>query len=308
MIDVSLVLTTYNDSKEIKDFLNNIVSNQIVKPSEVVIVDGGSTDDTVDEVKRFAANSDVSFNIISDGKRRNISEGINEGIRHSSNDWVVIAGTGNKYGPDFLKILFEQVETSTAEIIYGPIVGDDSTTFSYIFNRYFLKGNVPQDLGASNHGVLIRKTVFAEIGYFWEHFIYAGEDTEFFARAEKRGIRSIYIKEAFSLWDTPKTVKEYLKKMKVNSIADWQIFPCKTIWKRIIVQILFLVLFLFFVFLNKWFLLLLLPLVFLIGFKKKTKNIFSTLLGMINRYVMIYFYLKNIKYSEKKYHIPDKLY
>ena len=162
---------------------------------------------------------------------------------------------------------------------------------------------INQLIWASNHGVLINKKIFEKYGYFYEKFIYAGEDTEFYIRLKNNFVKAYYEKEAILYWDTPQTVNEYLKKMRVNSIADWQIFKRRKVWIKIITPIILLILYSILVLLNPCFTLLILPLIACIAVKKRTFNILAILLGIITKYVMVYYYLKNIKYSNSKYHI-----
>ena len=53
-IDLSIVIATYNGEQFLKDQLTSIV-NQKVKPQSVYISDDGSTDSTIEIVKKFAA-------------------------------------------------------------------------------------------------------------------------------------------------------------------------------------------------------------------------------------------------------------
>lgn len=307
MVEFSIVVTTFNDSKFISSFLDGITKEQTVQPKEVVVVDGGSKDSTVEELLNYSNNADVRIRVISDGKRRNIAEGINEGIKQSLTDWVIIMGTGNSYNPEFIQMLLERQEKTSAKVIYSSIIGVEKTKFAHVFNQYFLRGNRPQDLDASNHGVLIHKSVFQEIGYFWENFVYAGEDLEYFARVRRNKIECSCVEEASAYWETPQTLKEYLKKMKVNSIADWQMFEKKHILKNTFVQLFILLLYIICIIICPWSGILIIPLLIVLGIKKKTKNVFALLLGITNRYVMIYYYIKNYKYSETEYHVPDEL-
>jgi glycosyltransferase involved in cell wall biosynthesis len=52
---VSLVTTVLNEEKTIEKFLDSVIS-QTRKPEEVVIVDGGSTDETLEKVQKFKSS------------------------------------------------------------------------------------------------------------------------------------------------------------------------------------------------------------------------------------------------------------
>ena len=298
---ITIVITTFNDSNSVIELLDNIRGQTLI-PTSIIIVDGGSQDDTVQLVKQYAKSSDLSVDIISDG-RKNIAEGFNYGIRHASTEWVLLMGTGNSYNNRFIEELMRIGSSYKDKVVYSSIIGINKTKFGYIFNKYFLNGNSGGDYGASNHGVLIHNSVFLKYGYFWEGFFYAGEDTEFFNRLNDCGVGMRYNEKAISYWESPQNWKEYINKMKVNSIADWQIERNRIILLRCAALLFFLFTALCLAYFSLFGLILLLSLLFLIvAFLKKTFNIYSVLLGMLSKYVMLFFYIKNAKYRNKKYH------
>ena len=300
MLPVSVVLTTYNDAKTIQIFLKNICE-QSVSPEEILIVDGGSSDDTVNLVKKFNKKSKSIIIIVNDGQRRNISEGLNEGIKKAKNEWILVLGTGNRYDNNFIKKLWEAKKVSQCQVFYSNVLGQESTKFSKIFNLYFLNGNKKFDWGATNHGVLLNKDIFRKFGLFWEGFHYAGEDTEFFKRLDNAMVICKYVKCAVLYWETPKTLAEFQKKMQVNAIADWQIYSTKKIILKIIGSLTAILLFFILLFLSTYSLVLLLFLILIISIKKKTLNITAISLGIITRYILIWYYFKQRKFSHKQY-------
>ena len=303
MEKISIATTTFNDEKTIIPVLNQLL-NQTVLPDEIVIADGGSKDKTVSVIKEYAQKSPVKILVISDGKRRNIPQGFNDAIKNAHNPWILVMGTGNSYREDFIEQLLMAKQGTKAKVLYSTIIGNETTRFGHWFNQYFLRGNKVQDLDISNHGMLINREVFEQIGYFWESFIYAGEDFEFARRVHKNKIESCWVKDAIAYWDTPQTWKDYKKKMNVNSIADWQIEDSKTILKRCGLQIFALLVYIAVVLWKPALFSLLIPMIVLIGVKKKTKSIPAIILGVFNRYLMIWYYLKNRKYKNFQYHIP----
>lgn len=302
-MNISVAVTTFNDETTIIPILQQFI-NQTYKPTEIVIADGGSKDRTIEVVETFAGPSEVPIRVIADGIKRNIPKGFNDAIKNTNCDWVLVVGTGNDYEKDFIEKFVAEQKEKQAKVYYCTIIGNETTAFAHCFNQYFLRGNKAQDLNISNHGMLIHKSVFKEHGYFWENFIYAGEDLEFPIRLHKKGVESVWVKNAIAHWDTPQTWKEYKKKMNVNSIADWQIFDKSVILKRCMLQILALFAYIALGVMIPWFYLLIIPALVLVGYKKKTANIGAVLLGLYTRYYMIYLYAKNRKYAAEAFHIP----
>lgn len=304
---ISIAMTTFNDEKTIIPVLDQLL-NQTSLPDEIVVADGGSSDKTVEIIERYAEmySNVVNIRVISDGKRRNISQGFNDAIKNTHNQWVLVMGTGNSYKTDFIEKMSTSQQSTEAKVLYCTIIGNETTIFAHWFNQYFLRGNKIQDLDISNHGMLIDKSIFEQIGYFWESFVYAGEDFEFSRRVHKYNIKSFWVKEAVAYWDTPQTWQEYKKKMKVNSIADWQIENASKIKLQCITQSLIFLIYLAFSIWKPALFLLLLPVIAVIAYKKHTLSVPAICLGLFNRYLMIWYYAKNKKYADVYYHIPEE--
>ena len=304
IIPASVVLTTYNDATSILTFLKNICE-QSIYPKEILIVDGGSSDETIKFVMEFEKKTKMNIVLINDGKRRNISEGLNEGIKRTKNEWILILGTGNHYESDFIKKLWDAKKLSSCQVFYSNVLGQDNSNFSKLFNLYFLNGNKESDWGASNHGVLIDRDIFRKYGLFWEGFYYAGEDTEFFNRLHKAKVHCEYVKSALLYWETPKTMVEFQKKMQVNAIADWQIQSSRKIIFKMIGLLTASLLLLILTYFSLHTLLLMLFLVLIISIKKRIFNVSAIFLGIVTKYILIWHYIKQRKFSHEKYYVSQ---
>lgn len=245
MNDYTIVFTCYNDEENITGFFENL-KEQTILPKQIIMVDGGSIDSTVDIAKSIAKDSVTDISIVAENKRLNISEGLNLAIKKSTTEYIGIAGIGNKYEKDHFETLLNAIRNLDVEITYSPIWGAGKTKFNSLYNKILLNGDkgTKQSI-PSNHSALINKNVFSKIGYFYENFVYAGEDTEFYLRAQKNGIRSQVVENAKMVWYTPETETEYFKQIKNYTIADMQLKKNKTLmfqYKKSIIFLLFLLL------------------------------------------------------------------
>lgn len=218
----SVVATTFNDSSDIIKYLEDIC-NQSYPPDEIVIADGGSKDDTLTKIKNFALTSTIAIRVVEKG-RLNISQGYNEAIKATTNDMIGVTGIGNYYDQFFFEELIKVIEKSDLDYVYSPIRGYNANGFSTKYNNSLLHGDIGNCLEiASNHGVLIKKRVFEELDYFYEKFIYAGEDAEFYSLVKSHGYKGEIVKKAKVYWKTPTCWNEFLKQIRVYTIADLQI-------------------------------------------------------------------------------------
>lgn len=302
MIKFSIIATSFNDAKNIDAYMEHIIALE-VQPEELIIVDGGSKDNTEEEILKYKGKTKFIIRTLFDGVRRNIAEGYNEAIKQCKEDWILITGIGNTYNPAYTKVLINAIEESHADMAYGPFIGNNVNEFSKIYNKAFLRGNKPFDYGqASNRGVLIHKTVFEKCGYFYEKFVYAGEDTEYYNRVKKYGITSVYTEKAMVNWDPPINLKQALKKARVNAIADLQLMDLKKILLKDFLLYGYLLAVLFCCFWSPVLAVVMIGTLYLYGACKiKCVNILSISLWVFNFYYTGYQHLIQKQYATEEY-------
>lgn len=304
MPNYSIVATTYNDAGEILNFLNNICA-QSEPPDEVIIADGGSHDETVNIIEDFALNSHIPIRVAK-GERLNISQGYNTAIRLSRSELVGVVGVGNHYEKDFFRKLLRHLLQKSCDVTYSPVRGRNSGSFSQKYNNTILHGEKGQRLPiASNHGALVKKRIFVELGFFYENFLYAGEDTEFYNRVSANGYKAERVDDAFVYWFTPTSYSEYFRQVKNYSIAELQIHDNKVLFRNVMTVVLPVLLaailawnpVCFFLYLG---IICLTVLLLAIKFHRKKKSI---ILWLCNKFLPFFYYLRYGKYFRKEYRV-----
>ena len=89
-MQVSVIMTVLNEGEAIKRLLNSLVAQER-RPDEVIIVDGGSTDDTVSILSRYQGQLPLQV-IVSPGA--NISRGRNIAIRAAAGPIIASVDAG----------------------------------------------------------------------------------------------------------------------------------------------------------------------------------------------------------------------
>jgi len=234
-IQFTVIATCFNDSNNIISYFED-VCKQTVQPIKYILVDGGSKDDTINKVIEFRAKNGCQIEILC-GKRLNIAQGYNEGVKATETDVIIISGIGNKYDPRFFQSLLEYYEENHDEIVYGITYGQSNNYFSKVYKSLYVGKDIGIHSLPTNRGLLIKREVFIEIGYFYEKLVYAGEDVEFFNLAKKNNIKIGFTEKAKLYWDTPRTFTEHQKQKKVYFIGGLQISGLNK--KMVIKSILF---------------------------------------------------------------------
>jgi GT2 family glycosyltransferase len=304
MIEYTVVATTFNDENEIKEYLINICS-QTFKPKAIVIADGGSSDSTVNIINNFSKDAVIPIVCLT-GERLNISQGYNAAIKAAKTEYIGITGVGNSYADNYFETLANGM-TPGLSITYSPVRGKNSNEFSDRYNKTILNGNTGMRMNiASNHGALVNKSVFDELGYFYENFIYAGEDAEFYELVRTKGYKTKMIDDAYVYWHTPNTWKEFLKQIKNYTIASMQINSYRQLMKirKDVFKILLLIIGIIIVaigFAHSCFVGIGLAVVLVIYFIMITDK--ANLIYIANTYLPIYYTLKYREYMAKKYKV-----
>ena len=117
MIKFSIVVVSLNTKK---DFLKTIksIKKQKFKNYEVIIVDGKSTDGTIELIKKIN-NKKYKYIIERD---KGIYDAMNKGVKLSSAQWIIFLNSGDQfYNRDILKKI-SLIETKNHDVMFGDTV------------------------------------------------------------------------------------------------------------------------------------------------------------------------------------------
>ena len=102
-MNVSVVIPCFNRIKTLSRSIDSVV-NQTYKPSEIIIVDDGSTDGTRDFIIKSYPNIKYFFQ-----PKKGVSSARNKGIRESSSDWVAFLDSDDEWLPQKLEKQINQL-------------------------------------------------------------------------------------------------------------------------------------------------------------------------------------------------------
>ncbi len=195
---ITVVCPTYNEEEHIENVLNFFVN---AKPydKELIIVDGGSKDKTLDIIKDWMKKySNIKlFN----NPYKYVPYALNIAIKNSSGDPIIRLDAHTKYSIDYFEKILETFQKTNAEIVGGPMIKKGITDFqkaaAYVTSSPFGIGDSKihkKDFnGYSDHVYLgsWKRSLFDEIGYFDER-LHRNQDDEFHYRAKSLG-KKIYL-------------------------------------------------------------------------------------------------------------------
>lgn len=110
---LSIITVNYNDAEGLERTIKSVIS-QSFKDFEFIVVDGGSTDTSVDVIKKYEDKIDYWFSERDGG----IYPGMNRGLRQAKGEYVNFMNGGDRYhSSDVLDKIFAL--NSNADIITG---------------------------------------------------------------------------------------------------------------------------------------------------------------------------------------------
>jgi glycosyltransferase involved in cell wall biosynthesis len=124
---VSVIATVLNEGDSIRVLLNSLVE-QTRSPDEIVIVDGGSSDNTVPIIESYRCQLPVRL-LLEPGC--NISQGRNRAIRAATGNVIASTDAGVRLEPDWLAQLVSPFDVSETPVgvVSGFFVADPETVF-----------------------------------------------------------------------------------------------------------------------------------------------------------------------------------
>jgi len=197
---VSLVIPVKDEEGSLEALIGSIQS-QTRPPEEIILVDGGSTDGTVDLARRLTRH-DPRFRVLEAGEATP-GRGRNVGIAAATYDWIALTDAGIRLEATWLERLVEVLQRDPrVRVVYGnhePIPGsffERCAALACVSPKRRRPGGWMRDpIVASS---LIHRSVWRSVGGFPD--LRASEDLIFMERIEQHGFRTGWAPEATVWW------------------------------------------------------------------------------------------------------------
>lgn len=231
---VSVIIPTYNNAKTLRACLQSIVK-QTVKPLEIIISDGHSTDGSIDIAKEF--NCTITYE---EGGSR--SAACNKALEISQGEIVAFTDSDVIAKEDWLEKLvnaFEETQDDKIVCVTGPnIEYPDESVFgkavSAVYNT-FLGGRWSEQVqsifkkdkrfveSAAGCNAAYMRTALNEILPFNESLITA-EDTDINFRLTQKGYSILFIPDAIVYHQRPQSHKSFRNKSNKYALGKIQFY------------------------------------------------------------------------------------
>jgi GT2 family glycosyltransferase len=208
MIDVSIVIVTWNGRHYLDACLSSVAAQQGVQ-WETILVDNGSTDGTVDYVRQRYP----WVRLVPLSANRGFAGGNNAAVREARGRFVAFLNNDTVVEPGWLNALVSGIDEphgfalTTSRIVYmhDPATldsaGDGVLRWGGAFKRWHgapvqAAPRSEEVFGVCGAACLMPRVVFDELGGFDEDFFASHEDVDLSYRARLRGYRCRYVADA----------------------------------------------------------------------------------------------------------------
>jgi glycosyltransferase len=223
---ISIITVCFNSAKTIEDTIRSILS-QNYKEIEYIIVDGGSTDGTLDILKRY---SDQIHKYIS-GPDNGIYDAMNKGIKLATGDIIGFLCSDDFYADEnVIRQIVEVIRANNTDCCYGDLEYVAGNSINKVVRRWksrpYQEGLFEKGWHPPHPTFFVKKCIFDKYGGFDLDYD-IGADYELMLRfLKKYNISSCYVPKVFVKMRTGgKSNKNLWQIIKAN-------IECFKAWKR----------------------------------------------------------------------------
>ena len=158
----SIITVVKNDQSGILKTIKSIL-NQNFKNFEYIIIDGGSSDKTYDNVLKHQSNIDIILSEKDDG----LYYAMNKGAALARGEFIVFVNSGDTLTENALLIIYNKTSNKNIDFVFGSVKRryTTDTILKYGYNKQKLLYNF--DFATSHStGFFVKLSEFRKIGYF----------------------------------------------------------------------------------------------------------------------------------------------
>jgi glycosyltransferase involved in cell wall biosynthesis len=224
---ISIIVPVYNAEKNLSRCLNSIC-RQTFHDFELIIVNDGSTDHSLDICEQYA-RTDARFHILSQ-KNSGVSAARNKGLSAVKGDYISFIDSDDYVENDYLERLVQGIQKFDADLCYCSAfdeLPDGSLTNNKIQNgNILLKASDYKWNSQLEHSVVWGGVYKREIieGLRFDEGIQVGEDSLFFAQCIKKSKLLYYVGDRLYhyIYYSDSAMRGSFNSMKMTELSAWK--------------------------------------------------------------------------------------
>ena len=228
---ISIITIVFNDILNIEKTIQSVI-NQSYIYIEYIIIDGGSTDGTVDIIKKY--ENKISCWVSEPDK--GIYDAMNKGIFKASGKWINFMNSGDSFcNNNVIEDCIQKIpDNKNHKIIYGNFIWKNGDAENFVIAKSSIK--MHYTMPSCHQSFLIDTQLHKEIPYDTNYKIAA--DFDFLCKMKSKGIRFLKIPVTISVYQAG-GLSENMDEIKGKEFNDifhkYNKFP-QNIWYQYVVS------------------------------------------------------------------------
>lgn len=217
LVNVSIITPVYNVERCIEKTINSII-NQSSKNFELLLIDDGSKDKSIEIAKNLLINSDVNYRIIRQ-ENGGVSAARNKGISEAKGEYVCFLDSDDYIHKDYVKLMYEKASTCNCDLVFCDYTQVDSNDKVLVesttkFLEHFISGRegalkqLSCDITIGMGSALYKTSIIRENNIFFDINRKYAEDVVFTVKALLKMNRIMSVDKALMFyvrWDSSVT-------------------------------------------------------------------------------------------------------
>lgn len=170
MLKVSIITVVFNNATHLKDAIESVLS-QTTQNIEYIVVDGGSTDGSLEIIHSY--NDRIST--VLSGPDKGIYDALNKGIRLAHGDIIGILHSDDIFdNGNVIKNMVDHFAFGNYDALYGDLVyvkaSDPNVVVRYWKSGLFTEKSLQRGWMPPHPALFLKRELFQKFGYYNIHF------------------------------------------------------------------------------------------------------------------------------------------
>ena len=220
-LKISIITPTFNSEKNISYCLDSIAS-QTYKNIEHIIIDGKSTDKTIEIVSKYPNN----FAKIVCEKDKGIYDALNKGIKYASGDIIGFLHSDDIFKEaSTIEVIVNTFLKSNAEVVYGDLEYIQDLTSDKVFRFWksspFKKEKLFHGWMPPHPTIFTKKEIYEGVGGFDPSFKIAGDYKFILQMFSNESLKSFYMPQVITQMKVGGKSNKSLSNIILKMKEDW---------------------------------------------------------------------------------------